>query len=129
MTEEELAMLIPAESPLSISETTLRKSLGLAAPLILNTADAWQNAAHLEHRQSIQSLVFPEGIVFDQLSGSYRTAKTSDLFKLFRLSARRPSYVVAGVRCRLNQLAQDITALANLSREMIAPDDQLRLAA
>jgi site-specific DNA recombinase len=126
--DQQLATLSPALPSSPISESTLRTGLTLASPLVLHTADAWAKATRLEHRQQLQSLVFPQGIVFDQASGTYRIAQPSLIFRLSRLSPRRSSYAVAGVRPNLNRIAHDIMALASLSRELLTPDGQLRLA-
>jgi hypothetical protein len=127
--ERDLATLSPSRPSSPISEATLRTSLELASPLVLHVDDAWAKAVHLEQRQQLQSLVFPQGIVFYQASGGYRTAEPSHLFRLFQLSPDHSSYVVAGVGRYLNQLAHDIVALADLSQKLLAPGDQLRLAA
>jgi site-specific DNA recombinase len=77
--KEEIGILTDDLSKTDIHSSNLEKAVEKCLDLAQNISGTW-NTAGFENKRGLQSLVFPQGILFDKESGTVRTERTNSLF-------------------------------------------------
>lgn len=75
--QEIASQLSKTENKVSNPTAVLEKALDIS----INLATEW-NSADIEHKEKLQKLVFPDGIVFDKKTGVLRTDRVNVIFEL-----------------------------------------------
>jgi site-specific DNA recombinase len=110
----EIQLRSPEQAPASIP---LEVHLTTVDTFITRLPDLWDRLTQIDHKQALQRVVYPNGMIYDANIRAYGTAILSPLFSLFGQSNAQPSYLVAGVGRYWHQLLNGISNLARIVEE------------
>ena len=82
--KEEIKQLSQELETTSISSSNFENAVSKCLSIAQNLSQTWISAEY-EHKQSLQKLVFPEGILYNKKNGAVRTPRVNSLFEAIPL--------------------------------------------
>jgi site-specific DNA recombinase len=102
--ENQIIGLQVSKNEASIEELDLESTISYCRQFLRDTASIWRDMSNPEHKQRLQSLVFPKGVSYDRDGSAFSTAEISIIFALNKEFSGKTnkthdseSHLVAGV--------------------------------
>lgn len=95
--ENEITAIQISCNEAQIEEFDAEANLEYCSQFMCDLPRQWTDM-NIEHRVEMQSLVFPQGLLYDKTAGKFGTAVLSPIFALNQLSREGKSHLVAGTR-------------------------------